>query len=246
MRNLIYTVSTATYYPLLHICVDSIRRFSDVDICCITPASEKPFRTKAKNVFLLPSENFDARYTSKFTINQWDAAKDYDNFLYLDSDQVCIKNPDVVFDCIANSPNKVCAGVEHHDLNRSWFAHKFTDKTFKEKQEAYNAGIFGFNRNLAGAFEELLQFIEENWQYCLFDQPLFNEFFIEKDLLNPSLSPYIYYDCDCMHHTATNNTKDVNEVVFIHAMGGFGKIDEKFNKMKFNYMSSNKQNVLPK
>lgn len=239
MSNLIYTTANSAYYPLLHICVDSIRRFSNVDICCLVPESDKEFKTNKPNVYIHKIRDFDPKYTSKFLINAWERSSEYESILYIDADQVCVKDVREVFNAIKTNRNFVSAGVEHLDLNKPCPAHKFSEKVFAENQPAYSAGFYGFNRGLMPIFKELLEFIDENWQRCLFDQPLFNEFFIEKGLFSSALSPYVYYYCLCEEHDFINSNKNQDEIVFVHALSGFGNIDEKFNKMKEVYEQTN-------
>lgn len=234
MKNLIYTVSTKSYFPILSLFISSIRKYNDIDILCITDSKEhehNPYKPVYKNVFIKDIQTKDFNFESKYSLFKWDKHINYDNFLYLDADHICKSNLEFLFQIINEQPDKIHSVIEHQSLNFSGINHKFSDKIYNDNCCAYNAGCFGFTQKNKKNIEDIIPFINKNSQFVLHEQPLFNEFFTEKNLLIPSLSEHVFLDCDCQNHRKINSNKNLNNIKLIHTLSGFGEIQKKFVKM---------------
>lgn len=201
-----------------------------------------PFIVEHERVFNYSLQVDDFSFKSKYSINSWSNIKYYDNILYLDCDVLCLNSVDKVFDAIENNKDFLNGVIEHICFNESGHYYRFKDIKYDEKTPAYNAGSFGFNKKLLYQFDLFLDFITLNSQYVLTEQPLFNEFFISKNLLSSDISSFVYLDCDCENHLNINSSKKVKDITFLHALGGYENVEKKFVKMKNILNSKKKEN----
>jgi lipopolysaccharide biosynthesis glycosyltransferase len=175
---------------------------------------------------------FDYRYVSKFVINNFSNIDQYDNFLFLDLDIICNANLDKVFETINNSD--IVHGVKEKEcLLKSDHFHKFDDLSsynINDSDLAYNAGTFGFNKNLRKIFINFIDFINQNKnQYC--DQPIFNVYFNHHKLIQPTLSEFVFLE------NYSININPIEKCNLVHFLGNYGNIHNKITRIK-NYVKN--------
>lgn len=226
MVNLVYTIANEKYKEVVNLCCKSIRRYSNIDFCYISS-----FDLNIEGAMNFAMENFDYKFLSKFMIHKWCNFDKYDNFLFVDSDMICCKNTDIMFEVISQNHNIIHGVKEKSSLQNSGVWFRFSEKVFSENQIGYNSGTFGFNKNMVKLFDELKTYIEKNKHAAICDQPLFNEFFVEKGMVSDSLSPYVYLVGD--RYKDINTGK--NDVVLKHYLGDYGNNGVKLEKMKKDY-----------
>lgn len=84
---------------------------------------------------------------------------------------------------------------------------------------AVNAGTFAFDKELIGMFPELCSYIGQYKHEAIFDQPLFNQFWIEKGLLSPALSPFVRFESPATYYDEINQIHDQGSFVLHHFLG---------------------------
>jgi lipopolysaccharide biosynthesis glycosyltransferase len=224
MKSLIYTICDNTYLEVLNIWKENIQKYNDTDILVICPKS-----------FVCPDDlathrldNFEYKYTAKFSINDFNNVSEYDNFLYLDLDILCLKQIDHIFEKIDNNKNIIHGVKEGHSLRHSGPFHRFMEidpETIDEKYAIYNAGTFGFNKNMLPIFLEYLQYTNQHLN-SLCDQPIFNMFFNQKELIQPTLWDDVYLiDFGVNQHP-------MNQYPLIHFVGAYGDPNYKLGWMR--------------
>lgn len=209
MKNLVYFISDDKYKDILSYnlsCFYKSSKSSNIDVCCITPQNSLITKEHYNLNGVYCIENFDFRYSAKFVIGEWIGSSQYENFLYLDTDAVPIKDLNVVFDDIQNEPDFIHGVIECTNLNSTSDYHRFSGITFDENTPAYNAGSFGFNKKMLSKMKIFLEYIEINKQKAFLDQSLFNEFFISEKIITPTLSKYVYL------YNQNNIYKDINKI----------------------------------
>jgi hypothetical protein len=213
--------------------ISSIRKYSDIDILCLVDGKENSnFNLEYNNLFTQKVFSDEFKFDSKYRIKEWENHSNYDNFLYLDVDHVCVSDFYDVFYAISENSNYINSVEEFFNLNESGYNHKFSNKIFNDNCKAYNAGCFSFSKQLIDEVDSILPFIEKNAHYTLHDQPLFNEYFNEKNLLTDLLSGYVFLDCNCENHNIVNSKKNNQYIKFVHVLSGFGQVENKFLRMK--------------
>lgn len=226
MKNLIYLVSDENYKECLKICVDSIFKHNDIDVCCIAPENFKPY-APTKTYFV---KNFDWKYRDKYSIVNWNDFDNYDNFLYLDSDTICYKKLDSIFNNIQESPeNMHCVSEILEPLSLGGIdGFRFSESLLSDPRR-YNAGTFGFNKKIKPIIFEFLSYIEKYKGITWSDQPLFNEFFISKNMTINTLSKYVYLEGEIWK---TANSISQNDACVRHYLGRYGNSGIKHHKME--------------
>jgi hypothetical protein len=177
MKNLIYFAFNKDYLKLFKYSYYSIRNYNpEIEILCIIPKGlEIPKNFK---VLKYEQEDFEFQYPARYTIPKWEKFEEYDNYLYLDSDTVCVDNLNDFFKRIEEQPNKIHAAKENDSINKADFHYNFNGSIFEEDCPSFNSGTFGFNKKLKNKFLEFLEFIPINKEKAVFfDQPLYNVFF---------------------------------------------------------------------
>lgn len=227
--NLIYTISSPSFKLLFKMMVDTIKRYNDVDICCICPID---FDAPIKNCKYFHIDNFDFRYTSKFVINQWEEAEKYNNFLFLDNDILCQNAITSLFDIVKSNPHFMHGVTEFQGFgevpthNIPYF--RIFDNILNKESGAYNAGTFAFNKYIFPLLKEYLDFTRMHKEKAICDQPLFNEFFIDRNAVTPSLNQFVELLLD------TGEAKDSNKPL-LHYNGYYGEARPKLERMINKY-----------
>jgi lipopolysaccharide biosynthesis glycosyltransferase len=226
MKNLIYTICDNNYKDLLPFWINSIRTYNDVDLLVI---SSPNFSSSDLTYIHHVDHQFDYKYTSKFLINRVSDISDYDNFLFLDLDIICKSNLDDLFIKISSDIDKIHGVKETESLILSDKFHRFDNINqfyITDDDIGYNAGTFGFNKNLLNVFDQFLQFINNNKSYAYCDQPAFNMFFNDRKLLLPSLSEFVYLDG---HEVNSTNAESCR---LFHFLGCYGDIGNKIKRIE--------------
>jgi len=230
-KNLIYIIANKAYKNFAEMCVNSIKKHNDIDICCICPEG---FTLPDVKMFNIP--DFDWRYTSKYIIKSWSEQRNYENFLYVDTDVICNSNLDEIFDIIESNRNVIHGVMEIKSINTSPIYHKFSSYDYPPWQIGFNAGTFGFNRNILDRFDDFIGFIKYHQHMATgFDQPLFNEYFIQNNCIIPSLSPYVK-----LIDPKYEDINPVGEAKLNHFLGIVGNIDIKTDMIKY-YMNTREE-----
>ena len=226
MANLIYFAIGNNYKDCLFICLNQLVKYSNADICCI---SSESFALDNLNIKTYILNDFDYKYSARFNIVNWEYFDNYENFLYLDSDVLCYKKTDDIFNDIQNQPDIV------HGVRELQSIQETTDEMFRLSQNplpvscAYNSGSFGFNKKIKPVFSEFLRFIEQNKSIAINDQPLFNEFFIARKIIGPTLSKYVYLEG--RQYEPINIIKQ-KDAVIRHFVCGYGNSKSKCSRME--------------
>jgi len=194
MKNIIYFIVNEEYLKLFKYSYYSIRKVDqNIPILCIVP---KGFNQLNKlDVLIFEQENFDYQYSSKYSVTNWPQFDGHDNYLYLDCDTISLKNINFIFDEIEKDKNKIHAVKEHESINNAGKNHNFNQTKFEKDTFCVNAGVFGFNKKLKQEFKNFLNFIEDNKDKAIHDQPLFNIYFYGKikDSLNNHVEMFEYW-----------------------------------------------------
>jgi hypothetical protein len=224
MKNLIYTICDETYHPLLPIWFNAIRKYSSEDVLVIHP---KSFSINVPCLeFIDPS--FCYRYDSKYNITEWDLFDNYDNFLYLDLDAICVGDFSAIFEEANNNPDFLHGACEDLSLHNGRDYHVIEEyrHLIRDDHKAYNAGQFAFNKKFLYRIQEYKEFYKPQKQKSNCDQPLFNMFFSINNLIKSTLSEYVSL------HACSVNKYEENHYKIIHYLGFFGAIQIKLDKIK--------------
>lgn len=206
--NLIYTIANEDYFPLLRLFAESLRIFSDVDLCILIPARAE---TPEIDAFFHRLRPFDFPFTSKFQITNWPNYSLYSKFLYVDPDSIFCGDPAEIFNSIGESMQ---APVEIYGDN---FGQAFILPWFEGHTDfVVNAGTFACDLERVNMFPELCGYIESNKHRAPFDQPLFNQFWIEKGLLSPELSSFVRFCPAIPYYAKLNRQHDVGKFCVSH------------------------------
>ncbi len=226
-RYLIYTIVDDRYMPLLSMWVRSIRDHNPfLDIALIVPDVSTIPNGEINDIILLKTDSFDYKYTTKYTIIKYDIFNQYTDFLYLDLDIICTKPLDEIFIKIAEYPTKIHTRTEHICLNSTDSFHKFNKDTIvDESLSAFNAGSFGFNRAFKQEIHTFLQFINNNKEHAICDQPLFNMFFSVNNKTIPTLDAYVWLD-------GYRHSLSQDKFNCIHFLGCYGDISNKIKRIQ--------------
>ena len=214
MKNLIYFIANDAYENVLQYNLQHLRANlnKSADVCCITPTN---CNINTDRFPLLNGvcklKHFDYRYNAKFLIKEWPEHSLYDNFLYIDVDAIPVKDVSVLFSEIENQPAFVHGVIENDCLNSRDHYHRFSGKLFLNDSPAYNAGTFGFNKQLLSKIDEFNGFIQQNRNNAHLDQSLYNEFFTQEKNIIPTLSKYVYL------FNQDNIYKDINKITITSA-----------------------------
>jgi len=223
MKNLIYFIVNDNYKSILQYTLSSLRKHikdTNIDVCCIVP--ENNSITNERYLYALDEiyeiNPFDYRYTAKFLIGEWPKHELYENFLYLDTDAIPVKDVSTVFQEINNSPDFVHGVIEAPCLNKESHYHRFSEIIFPENAPAYNAGTFGFNKKLIPKFKSFVEYINTNRSKAYLDQSLFNEFFTIENCFQPTLSKYTFlFNQDDIYKNINKIT--MQDATIIHFLG---------------------------
>lgn len=194
MKNIIYFIVNEEYLKLFKYSYYSIRKVDEkIPILCIVPKGFK--QLNSLDVLIFEQEDFDYRYSSKYSIINWPQFDSYDDYLYLDCDTIILKNLNTIFDEIKKDDSKIHATKEHESINEGENYHNFNKTIFEKDTFCVNAGVFGFNKKLKQELKNFLNFIEENKKKAIHDQPLFNIYFYGKikDSLNNHVEMFEYW-----------------------------------------------------
>lgn len=216
-KNLVYYICDESYKDVLQLNLKHLYQNNDtVDTLCITPNNFSFQEHEIGTTYVAHTDVFDYRYTSKFIINKWSLAHNYENFLYLDVDAVPVRPLNDIFNCIEQQKYIIHGVREKNSLQRSDLYHKFSNTVYPEHIHAYNAGTFGFNKGCLNYFNVLLEYINSVKQHASLDQPIFNEFFVTLNLIYPTLSNFVHlYNDDCYKDINKISTKEASVIHFL-------------------------------
>jgi lipopolysaccharide biosynthesis glycosyltransferase len=219
MKNLIYYICNNQYKDIAQFNIERVQHLApNVDTCCIVSNDVVFNDVKPTHTYVI--DNFDYRYSAKYLICKWDKRDEYENFLYLDTDAIAIKNVQQLFDIIDSDKDKVHGVKEYDNFNSCGEYHRFDNIIYPGNPVAYNAGTIGFNKKLISIFSLFLEYIELNKTKALLDQSLFNEFFISKNLLIPSFTNLVHLYGEHSEIKGDNNGTLLNAATIAHFFGG--------------------------
>jgi hypothetical protein len=238
-KNLIYTICSGKYVALLEMFVKSIRKFNDVDILIITDDNSMVPKILELKCLLFMTTKIDWRHSGKFIFYQYPDYDRYDNFLFLDTDIICKKNLDGLFETIESDKTKFHLVKARESLKGTvraqdgfnvtkWF--RTQDYAPKENSMGYNAGTFGFNKLLFPHILKLHDYLRTNRHKGICDQPIFNVYIDYFELGSPSLSEYLWLDLDVSRNKCTLDSSSL-----VHFVKGYGAVEYKEEKMKKLY-----------
>lgn len=178
MKNLLYTAINKKYLKLFKYFYHSFRKYDqNCDLLCIT---DNDTDLSQYDLYQYKELNFDPVYTAKFLINKWERLSEYENILYLDSDVIIEDSLDPLFEKISSDIDAIHCVKEGESLNRASEYHNFDKRQFSKDVPAFNAGTFGFNIKSKEYIKQLVNYMEENKQKAICDQPIFNIFLYGK------------------------------------------------------------------
>lgn len=247
MKKLIYfTVShQKNYLNLLNLCIQSLYMSSnnqeEYDLLFITT---EEFRVEILNkiefktspLFLEAHSNdiYDSAF-NKLKIFQYDKINEYEKIIYCDCDILWIDSPSKIFDCITENKVYIFEENEGYSINSQYFGGGlFTEE---EAKHIESNRILGFNSGFFAFRSETINRIKDIHDYCLqekhvlkshdcIEQPLVNVFLYRNNMYS-SLNPkYVGF-----------NSKDSDECVIVHFIGGPGHYSPKIHKMS-NFFTS--------
>ena len=245
MKNLLYFISDIKYKNILQYNINRIKEISNAnfDICCIAEKTLTFTQEEIQPDFIYYIDNFDYRYSAKYEIESWQHSINYDNFLYLDTDCIVKKNINQIFKVIENNKHIIHGVMEYNiSLNTANIGfHRFSTKIYPHTPMCFNAGTFGFNKNILPLLTEFKEYITLNKKLAFIDQSLFNEFFAgEKNILQNTLCSYVnLFNSDSIYGDINGTT--FKNAHIIHFLGGMylGKntidIDNIFADIQKNY-----------
>jgi lipopolysaccharide biosynthesis glycosyltransferase len=230
MKNLIYTNCTDNYKEVLNLWANSLNHYNNIDLLVLCPENFECDSRFLKH----PIKNFNHSYTGRFFIHEYEKINDYDNILYLDLDILCLKPLEELFKTIDRNKDIIHGVKEGEYLKYTGPFHRFMNvdqNSISEKIHAYNSGTFGFNRNMLSVFPEFIKFVEKELETnshdpFFSDQPFFNMFFANKELLKPTLWEYVFLIDFGI------NAHPVEECNLIHFVGSYGDPNYKLNLMR--------------
>lgn len=189
MKNIIYFAFNKDYLKLFKYSYYSIRRHNpEIEILCIIPKGLEIGKNIQVQKF--EQENYDYEYSARYTIASWEKFDEYDNYLYLDCDTLCLGKLEEFFLEIDKEKNKIHAVKENESINKASYHYNFDQRQFIKDTPSFNSGTFGFNKQMKQSFVNFTQFIQENKKKAVFfDQPLFNIYFHDQFL--ESFSKYV-------------------------------------------------------
>lgn len=215
MKNLLYFIANTKYRDILQYNIDQIKKISNnnFDICCIT---DKTFTLENNTypIHIHSIDAFDYRYSAKFEVDTWPYWSQYDNFLYLDTDCIVVKNINHIFEVIENSPDVIHGVREKDNLNNSNHVYyRFTNTIYPHNPECFNAGTFGFSRKMLPLLQEFKKFIAYHKSNAHIDQALYNEFFAgQKNIVQSTLTPFVN-----LYNPNNDHGRDINNVTILDA-----------------------------
>jgi hypothetical protein len=223
MKNLLYYIVNDNYKSILQYNLSYLRKHlkdTNIDVCCIVPENSSIIREQ--HLYSLNEiyeiNPFDYRYTAKFLIGEWPKHELYENFLYLDTDAIPVKDVSLLFEEINNSPDFLHGVIEALCLNKESHYHRFSGTVFPESAPAYNAGTFGFNKKLIPKFKSFVEYINTNRSKAHLDQSLFNEFFTQENCFASTLSKYTFlFNKDNIYKNINKIT--IQDATIIHFLG---------------------------
>lgn len=222
-KNLIYFICDNSYIEILNFNIDTFLNNinQDIDICVICPNNfQLNSRYESKNIYLFKQDEYDYRHTSKFNICNWPFINNYTNILYIDVDAIIVKNPNNIFKCIDSNHNIIHSVKEvdsiNDRINDGFF--RFTSQIFKNNPIGYNCGTFGFNIKMLDTINDLLNFCINNKINALCDQPMYNEFLINLNLINNTLSDFVYLNGNKDYYDNINKI-NIDNAIIIHFLG---------------------------
>jgi hypothetical protein len=122
---------------------------------------------------------------------------------------------------------------EKVSLLQSDYFHRFSDLSgynIDDSDFAYNAGTFGFNKNMRKIFIDFIDFTNNNKnQHC--DQPIFNVFFNHRKIIQPTLSEFVFLE------NYSININPIEKCNLVHFLGNYGNIHNKITRIK-NYVKN--------
>ena len=245
-KNLVYFICNNLYKELLVLSLDFLyvninRETTDVLVIAANDLKFAKGETAPDHIFYV--DPFDFKYHAKYDFTKWKHVHNYDNFLYMDADAIAIRNIDKAFSACYNRPHVLHCAMENNSIAKSDKNHKFSDFEYPDNIVAYNSGTFGFNKQLLPLFEEFHSYIEEHKEKAYHDQALFNEYFIQKGVVEPTYSLLIYFT---IRNWKVPNTIDIEDSSIVHFFGGTfeGKPAdsiEKFLKARLGVLRPQKQ-----
>lgn len=238
-ENLIYTICSGGYIKLLEMFVKSIKKFNDVDILIITDEVSMVPKITELNCLPFVTTKIDWRHSGKFIFYQYPDYHRYENFLFLDTDIICKKNLDGLFETIESDKSKFHLVKARESLKGTikaqdgfnvtkWF--RTRDYSPKENSMGYNAGTFGFNKLLFPHILKLHDYLKTNRNKGICDQPIFNVYVDYFEIGKPSLSQYVWLDLDVSRNKCTLDSSSL-----VHFVRGYGAVEYKEEKMRNLY-----------
>lgn len=195
MKNLVYYISNSRYKHVLKLSIEQLKKHNpEIDICVIASLDLSFDSSEPSPDYIFYQSILDFVHTAKCSIIDWDRFKNYDNFLFIDCDVIPTKNILPVFETIYNNKEYIHGVQEYPFINKcapGWS--KYDENIiFDDNPPAFNAGTFGFNKNLIEEIILLRNEIENNRNNAICDQAVYNQFFLSKKILKPTLSQFVY------------------------------------------------------
>lgn len=228
-KNLVYTITTKNYDLVFKMFLKTFKKFnSDCDLLCLCDKDVYPkFEGWPTPPFYFwhHPKDFDYKFKSRYTIQDSPYWNQYDNFLYLDNDILCLADITPMFNTIESQPSLLHTVQECEDVasypNKEWY------RISNFYGKGYCSGIFGFTNQLLPVFPKFCDYIDNTKHLAINDQPLFNEYFVEKQLLCGSLSKFVPFN--------SQNLNQYTEAVLNHYAGGYADFNHKIDKMRQDY-----------
>ncbi len=219
-KNLVYFICNNLYKELLQLNLDFLYANIDrstTETLVIAAKDLKFSKGDAKPDHIFYVDSFDYKYHAKYDLTKWKYVSDYENFLYLDVDAIVIRNIENAFKACINRPLIVHSAMENPSIAKSDKNHRFSDFVYPDHIISYNAGQFGFSKQLLPLFEEFHVYIDEHKEKAYHDQSLFNEYFIQKGVIEPTYSLLTYFT---IRNWKVPNVIPIEEASIVHFFGG--------------------------
>lgn len=258
-KNIIYCCFDKNYLKLFKYLYYSLKNNNyEGKILCITDES---LDLSAFDVEQWKVKNLDTKYTAKYIIIDWNKFENYDNYLYLDTDVIAIKKIDELFEEIQKDENNFHAAQEVKSLNNANQYFNFDKRKFNEDTPAFNAGIFGFNKKQKNEINQFLNFINNNKEKAIHDQPLFNIFFYKKikNSFGEHIEMFDYYkpvETKIIHFMGSGKEKQYKRFFrketrgeILHLLPTISKVGlfncgEYFEKEQIKYMREKREKII--